>query len=319
MRFFKAKRNINQAGDSKSVSSIKQLISDVSNLSIAFEPLLFRAKILASSLNNPAFSEWIESELNGYNGKELPNYRILRCKVFGTYRNMVYQQSGVQIPLEHLQDKEVKEMFETQIMPHGIAELERMSHGGDDLRISLDTIVVQYLNHALSAAGGGQLLEAYHPMPSHIFAGIISTARSRFLDFLIAVKRESGDIELDAVEIDGEEVQRIFNVSIQGDNNTIVAGNRNTVSNKNIVNKGDWESLAKALCAEGVSDSEIEGLKEATNADEKNGEPFGQRSKEWLSKMCSNALSGIGKISFPVASRTLYNLIAAHSGLPPMP
>jgi|GEM_PF-6370732 len=301
------------------MSTIKELINAVADKNIDFEPILFRAKILAASLNNDAFSKWVESELNGYGVTELPEYRKLHIKPLGTFRNLAYQINAEQIPLQSITDMEMRELLSTIRLAHSIPELEHMTRGGNNQRISMDSSGVQYLNRTLHIEGGYVLLEAHYPMPSYLIKGVVSTARSRFLDFLISIQKETGDSELDAIQIDSSEAERIFNISIQGDHNTFVAGNRNIISNKNAVVKGDWQSLVKALHGEGVTAEEISELETAVQQDQKTGQRIGENTKGWLARMYTKALSGAGKISVAVATRTLYNYIAAHHGLPPMP
>ncbi|HOX61206.1 MAG TPA: hypothetical protein PLV72_04375 [Candidatus Magasanikbacteria bacterium] len=63
-------------------SILQQLQRDSLSPEIGVSDLLRKAKVVASKLNLTEFSEWIEKELNGYQGSDdLPSYRIVGAEL----------------------------------------------------------------------------------------------------------------------------------------------------------------------------------------------------------------------------------------------
>jgi len=68
------------------VELIKEIRDEVVNEEKSLTSVLRKAKIVAYSLQNDKFKNWIEAELNGYSEKdELPSYRKLISPVHGTF------------------------------------------------------------------------------------------------------------------------------------------------------------------------------------------------------------------------------------------
>lgn len=87
--------------------------------------VLRKASILAYRLKNVEFKEWVSHELNGYYGDEpiLPDYRIQKSMLFGTFTNMAWRVNNAQIPLDVIPEGS-RELVTTLTLRQGVKELE---------------------------------------------------------------------------------------------------------------------------------------------------------------------------------------------------
>lgn len=78
--------------------------------------LLRKCKVLAVSLGNPEFKQWVENELNGYGDiKSLPDYRILNVNSKGSFSGpLQHEQRDLNIPLGCI-DKKFHKIYVTHI------------------------------------------------------------------------------------------------------------------------------------------------------------------------------------------------------------
>jgi AbiTii len=58
-------------------SIIEQIQHDALDGSVRVSDLLRRVKLAATKLSLGTVEDWVEQELNGYKGRELPEYRII--------------------------------------------------------------------------------------------------------------------------------------------------------------------------------------------------------------------------------------------------
>ena len=81
---------------------IKDLIKDLSYDRITLTQALNRAKIIAYEIENSDFKNWISNELNGYDTKDLPSYRIVPCVIVGTIENPMIGRRTLPIDMSRI-------------------------------------------------------------------------------------------------------------------------------------------------------------------------------------------------------------------------
>jgi hypothetical protein len=64
-------------------SIVLELQRDAITPSVSILNLLRKALIVARKLGLSEFQQWIELELNGYNGQAIPEYRVIRGQIRG--------------------------------------------------------------------------------------------------------------------------------------------------------------------------------------------------------------------------------------------
>ncbi len=168
------------------------------------------------------------------------------------------------------------------------------------------------------ALDGAWVQKAWIQMePTQIMHGL-TEIRSRLLDFVLELQDKLG--EADEAEMKEKakaiDAPAMFQHAVFGDNATIVVGNQNVTTIKNIVSKGDFESLAAALRSKGVEASDVDALRAAVDADQGavdlNKKQFGPRVKEWMTKMLGKAIDTSWQIEVGVAGGLLTEALKAY-------
>ena len=109
---------------------LDEIRSDLVNESASLSNTLRKAKILASAIGLPEFSEWVEFELNGYEEREkVPDYRQIMPNNLGTFvGHFQSMMRNVTIPTSHLPTS-IRGFAENLIFFEGVGELEAQTLG----------------------------------------------------------------------------------------------------------------------------------------------------------------------------------------------
>ncbi len=100
---------------------------------------------------------------------------------------------------------------------------------------------------------GGALFQAYQKVPSQYIVGVLDSVKTKLLELVLALQGNSVTPEAVASgEVATEVVRNIFNVTINGDNNTIATG-ENVHQEVKTVQKGDLNSLMEHLRGHNVT------------------------------------------------------------------
>ena len=292
----------------KLIDEIIELLSaDAGNLTEA----LIKTKILLHKIGQKDLVEWVNNELNGYDDPDLvPEYRILGAQVLGNLASIAWQVTAHPIPVMHLSDS-YRESLEVAKMAEPLAVLEQFASGKDKkLRRPIPLEANFELGKTL--ADGVQIQSAWSEIQISGVTRILTTVRSRLLDFLLELNEEfGGDLDDEQVEklAKTSNAENIFNHAIFGDNATVILGSGNSTKVTATVSKGDFESLAKTLRDNAVADEEIEELKgaialDATNQPPSKGE-FGPAVKSWMQKMLYKAVEASWQVELGIASSLL--------------
>ena len=106
--------------------TIRGIRDDTVNPDVKLSSILLKAKVMAYSLDVPEFKQWIERELEGYEGEdvEVPDYREAAGTNFGQfsgYGGAWIDKQG--IPVSHLPEA-VRERYATLQLREGIPAIE---------------------------------------------------------------------------------------------------------------------------------------------------------------------------------------------------
>lgn len=218
-----------------------EIESDIIN-NVPLSTVMRKAKVLAHLLNNQDFKSWVEHELTGYHGQDmpLPEYRELSSVSTGTFFNGVWQNKNAVIPLEFLPQHTQKKLRTTQ-MTEGIKELESLLQSTSDeadhqlgyrwpseLTALFNTAAIKELN-------GFYLLDAKTVVSKAGLEHILDSVRNRLLDFILQLRDQypeqaKSDFR-DASSIPDDQIAKIFNITI--------IGSRSTIAPTILVNQGD--------------------------------------------------------------------------------
>lgn len=294
---------------------IKELIDELSQSKTPLTDILIRSKVLAHRLKNEKIKDWINDELNGYQSEELPNYRILPCRVMGSVNNGIINRKNIPLPLYHL-EKGIKDVLEKIHLYQSISTLEEISKNHDSEVISR-VIPIELYNHISSVFSDGFVVEYAQCEVSRIqIIQVLTSIRSKLLDFLMDID----DIVEDENSINPTEIEQaksMFNSAVFGDNATIIVGNHNQQKVTNHINKGNFNELEKILKDNGVADADIEELKTVidTETPDDNAKTFGSKVNEWTKKMLGKAVDGTWKVGIAVAGKLIADALWAYYGV----
>lgn len=272
---------------------------------------LVKTKVLLHKIGQKELVTWVNNELEGYSTNDsLPDYRILRSQVLVDASNMAYQFNAHPIPLAHLDDDQ-RESLETARMSQSLAVLEQYAGGSSStLRATIPVESYGLLEEGLDASV--RIQRAWCEISTVSITQIITQVKSRLLDFVLGLSEKLPE-ELNDREIKEKansiDAKNLFNNAIFGDNATILVGNGSTQSVLKVNVKGDIEGLSNLLLENGISQDDIDFLKDAIEKDkdliDQENREFGPAVKSWLQSMLSKAVDTSWKIELGVASSLL--------------
>lgn len=289
--------------------------------SVPLTDLLRKCSILAARLKNDEFRAWVDRELNGYDDDDVvPSYRILSVDSFGHFSGP--GGSGLRnapIP-PHTLKKELRHHVEEARLMQPVAALEDLVGTGEssfqipwppDLTALVGEDIYQYQNclQAWRAVSRGQIIS------------ILDTVRNRILAFVLEIEAElpsAGDWPSSPASVSQEAVQRVFQTTITGNVNQLIAGSHDFTASATQVVAGDFSTLVGAMRAIGLDDEDISELEVAIEADDSREDKraLGGAVTSWIGKIAAKASVGTLKIAAGAALGAVMKAILAYYGLP---
>lgn len=174
---------------------INKLLSGEGKLSL----LLLEAKKFADNSNDEKFKEFINDELNGYENKEIPEYRQIKAMIVGDIQNSFGEIVLRQYPLDFsaLKDQMGFDISNT-VSPDGISFIE------SNLEILTTSFVlkqippklVRMLNNMLEYNNPGmKLIAAYHRLPTPAIKYILDKVRQELIIGLRKIQKSQDSIK----------------------------------------------------------------------------------------------------------------------------
>jgi hypothetical protein len=294
-----------------------EIIEELTDKNNHLTDILIKTKVLAYKLKNNELKDWIDSELNGYTKNTLPSYRILSCQVIGILSNRFQRAKNYPIPLNGL-DKELRECITTMYLFQSVSTLDDflISKNEGKLVQHISPEHYEYLSKDLD--NGFYIEYAERKIDRLQIVQVMTSIKAKLLDFLLKLNEEFGDIEDIKSYTEGtakDKVTSLLNSAVFGNNTTIIVGNNNTQTVKNIT-KGNFETLAKVLNESGVAHKEIDELKSIIDVDNPQLEKMelGPKVRNWVSKMLGKAMDNSWKIGLGAAGKLLADAIEMYYG-----
>lgn len=163
---------------------LHQIQSDLLNQDIDLPNVLRKARVLAHQLQSEELRNWLSQELDGYSSyDDLPDYRILRTALIGTFTNGYRSYMNYGVPLFKIKDQDMVDTLTTLPVFDGVRKVEEISNN-KELHSFLPQQLVVYVNHHVSRDSYG-FLSIEHAISSHDFKQILDTIKNRLLDFIL--------------------------------------------------------------------------------------------------------------------------------------
>lgn len=256
--------------------------------------LLRKCLVLAHTLKNDRLKHWSESELNGYDGEDVPEYRQAPAPAKGFFVGGFGAQINDQpIPSAALQEKH-RHFAESVELRQPIASYENAEASSKYMFEWPANLTVIYQTAFFERRYA--LNRAWQEVPGSVLVGLIDTVKTRVLRFSLELKGDLGSVNENVSQLPRDKVDQQVVTYIFGGTNVI--GSRDFTQIGNIdVRQGDWNSLAEALSKAGVNAPAVAELKLALDHDAQDADPpaptLGQRTAAWL--------TGLGKKSGELA------------------
>lgn len=297
---------------------IDEIIEILSSEKPNLENALIKAQVLAHRLDEVELRAWVDAELKGYaDSSDLPPYRVIPIAVRGVITNGAYRYSDQAIPIGHL-DEKLKERLETSRLPQSIAVIESWA-GKDNLSVTITPELYPLLGKGLD--GGYWVESAWGKHSAGAMLQVLVEVRSRLLDFALRVSdklpKDLEGSEMSKASQDAA-VSEVFRNAVFGDNTTIVVGSGSIHGVSNAITTNDFESVARALRAQSVTESDIQALQVAIEAD--TDEPdlqerrIGPRVRSWMGGMLAKAGTSAWQVTVGAASNILGAVITKFYG-----
>jgi len=274
------------------------------------EELLNKALLVARKLKIKKFRKWCEHELDGYDGDELPEYRLFKGQlmVFNPY----YGLQPFMIP------HDLDEVVTAIKLGLSVGEINNL--------LKQNSEIFEYVinNDAklllISLQDSFTQLEPRVIFKRSQLLGISTKLRNIILNWSLQLEEDGILGEgLKFTEREKEAAMSVNHFNIQ--NMQGVAGNvtGGTINQNNQMNikKMDFDTLARYLAESNVAFSDIQILKDAIESDPIPTEPnkLGSMVSNWIGNMIGKAANGSWDVSIAVAGTLLAEAITKFYGL----
>jgi hypothetical protein len=297
------------------LQEIRDLAADPT---VPLETVLLRCMVLADTLSDETLIHWVGQELDGYRKpSDLPDYRIAHGQAWADVTNGVRYEKIVvadfALPPEAPAD--AYQRLNTVYFTDGVRELE-VIQGRDDIRKTLDSDLVRYLDQNLKVAIGYWTHNAYIPIPPGAVAGVLGTIRSRVLQYVFRLRKDYPEFDKNdsAVNIPSPtQLNQVFQIAIaQGSAVAIGGGSAYAQNIRQQIVAGDLESLRTYLRKQGVEQEDLDELEvvvaESTPADLNNEQ---SRIHRWIGNVAEK-VNPAGKEIAKTATKELLKVAISY-------
>lgn len=299
---------------------LNELIASIPDTSSSLTEALLKTKVLLHQLGRSDLAEWVTWELQGYPSTDaVPDYRQLNAAVRGTVSNGYIRHLDAQLPTMHL-SSDVRSRFEKVRSTQSVSALEKLA--GSDTEGMQQPIAPEFNGQFAQKLSAGFYIEAaWSSIGYGQVSQLLTQVRSRLLDFLLELQSKVGD-EMTSKEMkelgQSEETGKMFNHAIFGDNATIMVGHGGAQTVVTGVQRGDVESLIRALVEKRVPSEDAAELRLAIEADSTSSgvtaRTKGPKVSQWIGKMMTKAANASWNVELSIAANLLTDALNRYYG-----
>lgn len=249
----------------QTIDWVNTIITELVNPNLKLKETLLKVQVLAFKIKNSKLKEWTDNELNGYSGKDVPQYRKIPSFVIGNLTQDrgfgMLTQNRHPLPIEYLR-KELREKLEKVTIKSSVSELEYMIAEGGQYQSNIPHFMHNEITKLL--ANDWIVNSAWQEISLNNVEGIISAIKSNLLNFLLELAEEIGENENIEIVEHKKKIDNLFDKTIgnlTGETINISIGTDNLQS----INTGD---NSKMNIAKGQNIDQVintEAVKELTS------------------------------------------------------
>ena len=276
------------------------------------DELLRKALIVSTKLRITDFTAWIRCELDGYQEKEIPEYRIVQTSL-----KAINPVNGFHMPI--FSDVPGRgDEFSRSPAKSPVGELsELLKSDSKSFQMPLPNRVQRRLHQQCDMPVP---MECYLKVSRNAVYSIIDAVRNTILQWALQLEQEGilGEgmrftSEEKAIAMTSQNIHIGNFQGVLGDVNESTVTQSLTMS----VQAGNFSSLQQKLTEAGISKEDLEQLKTALEADPKpsKSSEFGPQVSSWIGTMMGKAASGAWNVTVETAAKLIPTAIAAYYGL----
>ncbi|MFG6116947.1 hypothetical protein ACGTN9_17485 [Halobacillus sp. MO56] len=152
-----------------------------------------RLKVILSDLDNEIIINWIDGELQGYKRMNVPEYRIIKGELMGTYiLNYQYKYTNAPVPVEHVLDEERINQLRIITITDSITTLQNvLNHENKDYYGKIiPTALCHYISTELFQIAGMRATIA-----SNHLDGIVSKVKSKLVEIVMELEKQFDNLD----------------------------------------------------------------------------------------------------------------------------
>lgn len=304
---------------------LSNIINELIDTDKTISSPILKAKVFASRIQNKELLEWLNKELGGYDtSEELPEYRVYKCHLNGSYINGNMKYTNVSIGTTGL-DENISERLKYMSFYQSISSLEQdiVENKSGSLTQDLPAELISYIGDNIRKKGNPyyNLIDARKSLSTSAITEILSVVRNKLLDFVLKIDEEFGSItEIKDLRYKSQEIQKIVNKTIiktSGDGNLINTGENAKIKSSIKISKGNKTDIRNRIKEVGLTEKDAEELIEIIDNDNPDleNERFGDKVNLWIQNMIGKALNGSWQVSIGAAGSILAEIIQQYYGV----
>jgi hypothetical protein len=208
--------------DAGAMTLLREIQTAALDSSVDLADLLRKCKVLAARLKHAEFSAWVDQELNGYREKaKLPAYRKIKVDSLGYFSGPFGSTAkNAPIPPSNI-DEKLRHLVTEQGFSESVSALAQLAKGDPKLlQGTWPADLIKYVQHNCPIYPDMVLMSAWRVIPGAAVAAVLSTVRTRILDFVLAIEEKeplAGDVPPgEPAKLAPQAVTNIFNTTING-------------------------------------------------------------------------------------------------------
>lgn len=200
----------------QTIDWINTIIKELVDPQTKLKDTLLKVQVLAFKIKNTKLKEWVDNELNGFIGKEVPLYRKIPSAVFGNliqdrgFGGMMTRNNHA-LPIEYLK-KDLRDAMMSVSINSSVSELEHMIEKGGEYQINIPHVIYNEISKLFS--NGWVVDSAWQKLSLNNVEGIISSIKSNLLTFLLELADEIGEKENIDIMEHNNKIDNLFDKTI---------------------------------------------------------------------------------------------------------
>lgn len=229
----------------KHIQSITDDILENKDISNIF----LKVQVLVHLLKNDQLSQWFKSEQHGYKDDLLPEYRIIKVSIHGSFEQnrgfagSIYYKNMI-LSTSHIKDKQILDLLTTYKCREPLGKIQEMIKQEGTLGIIVPSACVGYMQQGLSE--NCFLKQVWQELQQTDLTNIVEQVKSTLLQFLLELN-DSLDLNLDLNSINNKkQIEKAMNNTIYATNVTLGGNSTINANDSTIVGgKGNKVTIPK--------------------------------------------------------------------------